>query len=180
MKKAPVCTDAGYTVDEYNKNHSIANNLANLKSLVQSFLDLEERLKKITFACADCDDETALTSALASIDSILEELAELIADFNNELDEINQRLEDFISRITQVISAHGVSVEAIMYECGVNPFIARKMRRARLRALDAFLKFVAKKDEIFKQIADENLGTHDCKLSNDDLEITVVCNDLTI
>ena len=181
MKKAPVCTDQGITLEQYYNNYSISGNLANLKSLNKSLQALLDRLNKINFACADCEDGAALASALASLDSVLAELQDLIAEFNNELDEINNRLENFISKIIQVISAHSTSIEGIMLECGVNPFIARKMRRARLKALDAFIKFVDQKKELFKKIDDENLGTHDCQSNDDaDLELTLVCNDLKI
>jgi hypothetical protein len=176
MRRAPVCTNLGYTEAEFAANHSIVNNLQNLINFLNSMIELEKKLDKIKLTCENCHDEAALNAALDQVNAIQAQLDNLKADFNNEIDNIKDRINNFIIRVQEVINLHSITVPGIMFECGVNRNIATSMRRARFRVIAAFNRFKNSVSNIFDSIDDVNFNQHDCIFNqNIDEKLVMAC-----
>jgi hypothetical protein len=181
MRKARVCTNLGYTEAEFTQNHAIDNDLLGLKDIYEQMIDLEKALNKIKLKCENCHDDAALNAAMAEVDAIEDSLDSLINNFNDLVDTIITKMNNFIARVQDVINLHSVTVSGIMLECGVTRAVAREMRKDRLRALAAFDRFKT----IFSQISDElddvNLAQNDCILSPDiNDKLIAACLDASI
>ena len=165
MRRAPVCTNQGYTEAEFRADHSISNNLQNLISILNAIIELEKELRRIKLTCDNCHDAAALNTALNQVNAIQAQLDALKAAFNNELNEIKNRINNFITRVKDVIDLHSITVPGIMRECGVSRIVATAMRRARLRVIAAFNRFKVIKGNIFDLVDDVNFNQNDCVLN---------------
>ncbi len=165
MRRAPVCTNQGYTEAEFIADHSISNNLQNLINILNAIIELEKELRRIKLTCDNCHDAAALNTALNQVNAIQVQLDALKAAFNNELNEIKNRINNFITRVKNVIDLHSITVPGIMRECGVNRLVATIMQRARLRVIAAFNRFKVIKGNIFDLVDDVNFNQNDCVLN---------------
>ena len=114
MKRAPVCTAMGYNLNEFDQDHSILENIKELRSLIKKMKALLDALSKISLDCDNCKDDAALKASLAQVADISSQLTDLMNDFSNETAEINNRFSNFITRLQTVINLHSTTIPGIM------------------------------------------------------------------
>jgi hypothetical protein len=178
MKRAPVCTNNGYTIDEFEADHSILANIKAMKKIIKAMEALLEDLNDIKFDCENCKDDDALNAALAALDTIGARLANLITDFTGQMTNINNRFNNFINRLRVVAGLHSTSPSEIMIECNVSFKVARRMANARRRVIREINKLIDYKRRVNDKIRDIGFGSHDCvKADLEGPQAAVACID---